>query len=623
MDRFSEVNGKFNNDDFEKELASRTEELIQERYDYYKNRGEEKRRSRLREERRLKQKARRDSGKAVQSPLLSWTNGRRLGFTGREVESEDLAIYKAKAALNRYQDKGPREEGFIHRTWRLIIGLIAVMRQLYSPEARLNNWYSAENRRQAYGAVFNDCWEPYINSFHELFENLWDFICRFGRDLLDCILFIGDMLITAGYYLFSLVLFIGDWLWDLAYWIGRHKRTLFGIFVIGVSGAAAIAVFISSLSAYEYSYHGKTLGLVRNREDVFRTVEVVGNKLSEAAGMEVSFDVERDIEFNKVYGFRMDIDTPDEVLNTITYMRDLQVKAYGLLVAGEQRVILEDEDAVDEILASIKRDATIDAEDTKVTSVEFVEDISTEEVTVSLGDIWNKEDAKRYLQTGYVKAGEVQVSRPILNVKTTENFTYVEEIDYGTKYINNANLYADETELITAGVPGENEVEIEITRLNGKETARATLSTTRISEPVDEVYYKGTKPLPERTGTGTFIYPVSNYILSSRFGPRWGRMHKGIDLACPTGTKVVASDGGTVTFAGWSGSYGYYVKIDHGGFFETLYAHNSKLLVEVGDEVYQGKTIALSGSTGNSTGPHCHFEVQYKGEQVDPMNYLP
>ena len=614
-------NGKFNIDDFEKELASKTEDLILERREYYKSRGEETRRSRLREERKLKQKAKKESSKAVQSPLLSWTNGRRLGFTGREVESEDLAIYKAKAALQAYEEKGPRGEGPIHRTYRLIKGFAETRRQIRSQKD--NNWYSSENIRAAYGGVVAECWSPLINGWHELFDNLWDFMCRFGRDLVDCILFIGDILITIGYYAFSLLLFIGDWLWDFYYWVSRRKRTLFGIFVILVSVAAAAAVFVSSLSAYEYSYHGKTLGKVRNKEVVYRTVDVLGDKLSAQAGMDVSFDVERDIEFKQVYGFRMDIDSSDEVLDTITYMRDLQVTAYALLVGGEQKVILEDPEQIDAILAAIKRDATIATEDVKTTSVDFVEDIDVEEVVVALGDIWNEGEAKSYLQTGHAKLNDTSTSRPVINVKTTETFSYTEEIEYGTKYINNANLYADETELVTAGVPGINEVVTEITRLNGRETSRTIVSSTRISEPVDEVLYKGTKPLPVREGTGTFIYPVNNYIFSSGYGPRWGRMHYGIDLAVPYGAKVYAADGGTVTFAGWSAARGYYIIIDHGGLFETLYEHNSKLLVEIGDEVYQGKTIALAGSTGASTGPHCHFEVHYKGEPVDPMNYLP
>ena len=141
-------------------------------------------------------------------------------------------------------------------------------------------------------------------------------------------------------------------------------------------------------------------------------------------------------------------------------------------------------------------------------------------------------------------------------------------------------------------------------------------------EPVTAVISVGTKELPPKQGTGTFIYPVTGAKLTSRFGMRWGRMHYGIDLAIATGTKIRASDGGTVIFSGYSGSYGYVVKIDHGGGFVTVYAHCSKLHVKVGEKVYQGQHIANVGSTGRSTGPHCHFEVQYLGVQKNPLNYL-
>ena len=99
--------------------------------------------------------------------------------------------------------------------------------------------------------------------------------------------------------------------------------------------------------------------------------------------------------------------------------------------------------------------------------------------------------------------------------------------------------------------------------------------------------------------------------------------HNGVDLACPTGTDVVAADGGTVTFAGYKGTFGYLVIIDHQNGMETYYAHNSELLVEEGDKVYQGYHIAEVGSTGRSTGPHCHFEIRVDGVPQDPMEYLP
>jgi murein DD-endopeptidase MepM/ murein hydrolase activator NlpD len=110
--------------------------------------------------------------------------------------------------------------------------------------------------------------------------------------------------------------------------------------------------------------------------------------------------------------------------------------------------------------------------------------------------------------------------------------------------------------------------------------------------------------------------------ITSRFGSRWGRLHTGIDIAVPTGTSVHAAMSGKVAFSGWKGNYGYLVIIDHGNGLETYYGHNSKLLVKAGESVSQGEVIAKSGSTGNSTGPHTHFEVRKNGTPVNPLNYL-
>jgi murein DD-endopeptidase MepM/ murein hydrolase activator NlpD len=100
------------------------------------------------------------------------------------------------------------------------------------------------------------------------------------------------------------------------------------------------------------------------------------------------------------------------------------------------------------------------------------------------------------------------------------------------------------------------------------------------------------------------------------------KLHTGIDIAVPSGTSIIAANSGKVIFSGYNGGYGNTVIIDHGGKISTLYAHNSKLLVKVGDEVEKGKVITKSGSTGLSTGPHLHFEVRENGKHVDPMKYL-
>jgi len=118
-----------------------------------------------------------------------------------------------------------------------------------------------------------------------------------------------------------------------------------------------------------------------------------------------------------------------------------------------------------------------------------------------------------------------------------------------------------------------------------------------------------------------FDWPVTGRI-SSNYGMRWGRMHHGIDIAVNTGTPVKAAARGRVTFSGVNGGYGYLVIIDHGDGVETRYAHNSRLLVKAGEYVNRGQVIAYSGNTGNSTGPHLHFEIRYKGNSVDPRSYL-
>jgi len=128
------------------------------------------------------------------------------------------------------------------------------------------------------------------------------------------------------------------------------------------------------------------------------------------------------------------------------------------------------------------------------------------------------------------------------------------------------------------------------------------------------------------TGSGQasaagFIWPCDGVVVSG-FGMRWGRMHEGIDIGCAYGTPNRAAAAGTVIYAGWLGGYGNLVVIDHGNGLSTAYAHASSILVGVGHPVSQGETVSLVGSTGNSSGPHLHFEVRINGQAVDPLLYL-
>lgn len=128
---------------------------------------------------------------------------------------------------------------------------------------------------------------------------------------------------------------------------------------------------------------------------------------------------------------------------------------------------------------------------------------------------------------------------------------------------------------------------------------------------------------------GSLQWPVSSGgTITSKFGPRespggiGSRYHQGLDIGCPSGTPIVACEAGTVIAAAYSSSMGNYVTIAHSASMSTTYMHNSGLCVSVGETVSRGQVIALAGSTGNSTGPHCHLGLRINGSYVDPLPYL-
>jgi murein DD-endopeptidase MepM/ murein hydrolase activator NlpD len=127
---------------------------------------------------------------------------------------------------------------------------------------------------------------------------------------------------------------------------------------------------------------------------------------------------------------------------------------------------------------------------------------------------------------------------------------------------------------------------------------------------------------PIRRGSGGFVWPVNGPITGSFGENRGSHMHAGIDISAPTGTPIRAAASGRVALAGWTGGYGQYTCIQHGGGLSTCYAHQSSIGVSVGQSVSRGQVIGAVGSTGHSTGPHLHFEVRVGGSPVSPLSYL-
>lgn len=216
----------------------------------------------------------------------------------------------------------------------------------------------------------------------------------------------------------------------------------------------------------------------------------------------------------------------------------------------------------------------------------------------------------------------ISVPEPELSVERQEELYYEEDYDADIVYVDNDNWYT--TEQVTRQQPsaGHRRVVALVSYRNDTVVNTEIIKEEVEMEAVAKVVERGTKIPP------TYIRPISGGRLSSGFGgrkaPKRGAStnHKGVDLATPTGTAVMASCGGVVTKAGWGSGYGYVIYIQHPDGRETRYGHLSKVLVSAGQSVSQGQKIALSGNTGNSTGPHLHFEMRINGVAVNPLNYL-
>lgn len=450
---------------------------------------------------------------------------------------------------------------------------------------------------------------------------------------------------------------------DILLELAKHRRAIVKHFIIVLLvGVGVIAVFASAVD-YEYAYNGRALGIVREQRDVLEILEMVSEELSLEYGSNIVINPETDITFKPVISYGKDIDDADTVLKRFTYMGDIQAQAYSIVVDGERIVTVESEKIANDVLEAIKKIYTDDS-DTKYEYIGFAEDVKIEPYNTTLANVSSKSAALKKIKSGgqqevtyTVKSGDTlygiceelgvtlselkkmnpkiketmtlhvgdkfvtQQEIPLITVETVEVSVFAEAIEYDTITKKSGSYYEGESVVTQAGKNGKARVTARLTKQNGKTVAREDLSVETIKEPVNKVVVKGTKPVPPKKGTGTFRKPVNAGVYAG-YGMRWGRMHYGLDYAAPTGTPIYAADGGTVTFAGWSGAYGYTITIDHGANKKTLYAHCSRLFVSAGTKVYKGQHIAAVGSTGRSTGPHCHFEIFINGANVNPSYYV-
>lgn len=475
--------------------------------------------------------------------------------------------------------------------------------------------------------------------------------------------FVDQTMAIAEWAVTKVLVYIGRKVHDAHVLIDRHRKIILkNLLVLGV-GALALVMIFSWATDYEYSYHGRPLGIVAEQRDVIEILELASEELSKEYGSSINIDPETDITFRPVVSSDREIDDQDTVLKRLTYMGEINAEVAAIMVDGKPLVIVESQKVAEEVLQRIKNTFVKDAYKVEYEYIGFAEDVKIEPYTTTLKNVSGKNAAIQKLLSGgqaaveyTVKSGDtlydicidndltmedletlnpgistelirpgdkINLSKviPLLTIETIEVSTYAEKVPFKTEYKNSDFYYEGETVLDRSGVDGKDSVTARITKRNGEVIDKKELKRERIVEPVSEILLKGTKKAPPKKGTGTFIMPTHG-VLTSEFGYRWGKNHDGIDIGASTGTAIRAADGGTVTLSEYYYGYGLTIIIDHGGGYKTLYGHNNANYVTVGQQVFQGQTIGEVGNTGYSTGPHLHFEIMYHGTPVNPYNYF-
>jgi murein DD-endopeptidase MepM/ murein hydrolase activator NlpD len=484
--------------------------------------------------------------------------------------------------------------------------------------------------------------------------------------------------------LFERICRLGGWLMDMGVLAGRYtakaaviiSRSIAHDFSYWASGLALLGVLVLAVVGRYYTValrlevDGQPVGIVSRETDYTSAVDRVERELVEVLGENYAMESMFTSRFCMVNRNRL---TNDEDLFSTVYgiITEEIGDTFGIYVDGELIGATEKKETIQTILDAVKAPYVTGAANEKV---EFVKDVDIrcglypdsklltqaelQELFSAAGDpmyyIIEEDDLLRDIskKTGLSKATlyalnpelderrlipgrKLVITQPevYLGVKVTKETTYTEEISYTTKRIKDDSMYVNETKVKTSGKNGEKTITKAEVYIDGVKESSKIVSQVVTKEPVTREIYVGTKKRPggssysgtysSNVGSGTFIRPINGGYVSCGF--RGYRGHTGTDFCFRGGSygkPVYASAGGTVISAGWSGGYGKTIKIRHDNGYQTWYAHLSSIDVSAGSRVEQGQYIGAIGSTGNSTGPHLHFEVRVNGTAVNAMNYI-
>lgn len=463
---------------------------------------------------------------------------------------------------------------------------------------------------------------------------------------------LSDLILSIKYYIKKLKFGFRDF---RVYAKSHFFNVVVGFFVLIIIGVGVFTY--NNLFAYEVVFNGTKIGVVKNVEDFEQALTNVDANLTKWYGSSNVF-YEKSISYQKV-----PIENPNDILDSddcenAIYNMNLPLFCKGAVITvnGEEAVRVASTQDAKTVISNIGSIYEEENENEKVIkSSEVKEDLEYKEKLISIDSAMEVHEAIEYLNdtsdnkvvnnddsnilnaideakegTNLVSALNFRAddfateeidSKPSITITTVKQVTYKEDVDYKTIYKDDSSVYVGTTKVTQEGKDGEKKVTAVNTYENGEVVESDVQNEEIIEDYTPKIVARGSKPLPPTTSSGTFIMPASGTISAlNKAGSHAG--YKAVDIANPTGTPIYASDTGIVVRAGWYAGYGNCVDIDHGNGYLTRYGHNSSILVTVGQKVQQGEKIALMGSTGNSTGPHCHFEIQYNGVQQVILNYF-
>jgi murein DD-endopeptidase MepM/ murein hydrolase activator NlpD len=454
--------------------------------------------------------------------------------------------------------------------------------------------------------------------------------------------------------------------------------------VIALSnGPVAFATSSKLTTIYHVYLNGTYVGNVTDKNVVNKIIAEKVDTMKESF-KNVDLNIGAQVQYVPEQVFQSTANN-QETAETVKNTFQLQVEASAIVIDGKPVVYLDNKNTAEEVMKSLKLQyvsedqlkeletrkasenttlAPLKENESRLLDVRLSKNVSIEEENLAPENIMSAEEAVTFLQKGtleekkyaiqegdvletiahdhglkladilglnpgltedtLLKIGQeinITVPQPFIEVIVDKEINQKEEIAFTNEVVEDSSMPKGETKVKQQGQNGSRSVTYMISEQNGVTVKKDKSNEQILQQPVNHIVIKGTKAMPSR-GEGSFAWPTVGGYVSSQMGYRWGKMHKGIDIARPSDRTIKAADNGVVVSAGWDGGYGNKIVIDHQNGYRTLYGHMASLNVKVGQIVSQGSSIGVMGATGDATGVHLHFEVYKNGGLVNPLSYL-